>query len=71
MQTEMVGAEGKRGHKQLITVFVDAPDENKEKIEIALAKENFRLYFRAVGEPKVRVHFAPAGEINEIVAKPR
>ena len=55
----LAGAEGKRGENSR-TVFGDAPEENKEKIKRVYRSEDLRLYFRAVGEPKVRVHFTPA-----------
>ena len=29
----LAGAEGKRGHKQLITILTEVPEENKEKDE--------------------------------------
>jgi hypothetical protein len=49
----LAGAEGKRGDKQLITVFCDAPDENKEPEEAKTCEaDEWRLYFRAVGEPE-------------------
>ena len=44
---------GKLGDKQLITVFGDAPDENKESEEAETCEADDRqLYFRAVGEPE-------------------
>ena len=49
---KMVEAAGKRGIKQLIIVFDDAPEENKETAEPkACEGDRRRLYFRAVGEP--------------------
>ena len=56
--TVLVEVAGKRGDKQLITVFGDAPDENKEPEEAQTCEDDeWRLYFRAVGEPLgVRVH---------------
>jgi hypothetical protein len=49
----VVEAAGKRGTKQLITVFADAPEENKETAEPQTCEgDRRRLYFRAVGEPR-------------------
>ena len=53
----LAGAEGKRGNKQLITVFTDAPEQGKE-YQKRWPSRLRRLCLRAVGEPKVRVHFA-------------
>ena len=48
----MVEAAGKRGTKQLLTVFADAPEENNEYAEPQTCEgDGIRLYFRAVGEP--------------------
>ena len=47
----LVEVAGKRGTKQLITVFADAPEENKETAETQTCEgDRRRLYFRAVGE---------------------
>ena len=47
----LVEVAGKRGIKQLIIVFDDAPEENKETAEPkACEGDRRRLYFRAVGE---------------------
>ena len=52
----VVGVTGKRGTKQLITVFADAPEENKETAEPKAYEGDRRgLYFRAVGELAVRL----------------
>ena len=57
---DLEGAEGKRGDKQLITVFGDAPDENKEPEEAQTCEADERqLYFRAVGEPSGESSFPP------------
>ena len=49
----MVEVAGKRGTKQLITVFADAPEENNEYAEPQTCEgDGIRLYFRAVGEPR-------------------
>ena len=46
----LVEAAGKRGKKQWIIVFHDAPEGNKELKE-GLISDAQRLYLRAVGEP--------------------
>ena len=46
----MVEAAGKRGIKQLIIVFDDAPEQNKELKERGTS-DTQRLCLRAVGEP--------------------
>ena len=48
----LVEVTGKRGIKQLLTVFADAPEENNEYAEPqACEGDGIRLYFQAVGEP--------------------
>ena len=46
----LVEVAGKRGIKQLITVFHDAPEQNKELKERG-TNDAQRLCLRAVGEP--------------------
>ena len=54
--TVLVEVAGKRGHKQLITVLGDAPDENKELkgLRLAIAPRNDYI-FEPSENPRVRV----------------
>ena len=65
----LVEVAGKRGDKQLITVFGDAPDENKEPEEAETCEgDERRLYFRAVGEP-LGVRVSPLRLARKILGK--
>ena len=57
--TVLVEVAGKQGHKQLITVLGDAPDENKELkgLRLAIAPRNDYI-FEPSENPRVRVPFA-------------
>ena len=54
----LAGAEGKRGHKQFITVLGEAPEENKELkgLRLAIAPHNDYI-FEPSENPRVRVQF--------------
>jgi hypothetical protein len=57
----LAGAEGKRGIKQLVTVFGDAPDENKELAETKTCEgEGGDYIFKPSANPWVKVHSSPA-----------
>ena len=67
----LVEVAGKRGHKQLITVLGDAPDENKEPEEAeTCGDDERRLYFEPSENPRVRVplpHSTPKKEKKTVL----